>query len=210
MTMDDIFWAVVDGDAEATADYVREALAEGLTPESILQDGLIRAMGEVGRQFECEEIFVPEMLVAARAMQAGVAELRPALTQAGYAPKYTVVLGTVKGDMHDIGKSLVGMMLEGAGFRVIDLGVDVAPERFVEAARGGVHILGMSALLTTTMPNMARVIEALRVAGVRDGLKVLVGGAPLTASFAEAIGADRYAADASAGARAAVALMEAV
>jgi 5-methyltetrahydrofolate--homocysteine methyltransferase len=208
MNMDDIFWAVVDGDVEATADYVRAALADGLTPEKILQDGLIRAMGEVGRQFESEEIFVPEMLVAARAMQAGVAELRPALTQAGYTPKYTVVLGTVKGDMHDIGKSLVGMMLEGAGFRVIDLGVDVAPERFVEAVRGDVHILGMSALLTTTMPNMARVIEALRVAGVRDGLKVLVGGAPLTAGFAEAIGADRYAADASAGARAAVALME--
>ena len=200
--------AVVNGDQAEVERGVRAALADGMPAERILNEALIPAMGEVGQQFEAGACFVPEMLVAARAMKAGVEILRPALLSTGVQPKYSVAIGTVKGDLHDIGKNLVGLMLEGAGFRVIDLGVDVAPAAFVEAARGGAQLLAISALLTTTMPNMAAVLGALREAGLRDRVRVLVGGAPLTPLFAEHIGADGYAPDAGAAARKARSLLE--
>ena len=164
----------------------------------ILQEGLIAAMGEVGRLFESGEFFVPEMLVAARAMQAALEILRPHLVAEDVQPLGKVVIGTVQGDMHDIGKNLVSMMLEGAGFEVIDLGVDVKQEQMIAAIQQHQpDLIGMSALLTTTMPQMKSTIEALGVAGLRDSVKVMVGGAPLTHEYAEDIGADGYAADAS-------------
>ena len=155
-------------------------------------------MGEVGRLFEEGEYFVPEMLISARAMQAGLAILKPKLVTGNYQPLGKVVIGTVKGDLHDIGKNLVSMMLEGAAFEIVDLGTDVAPEKFVEAVKStGANIVAMSALLTTTMPNMKVTLEALKAAGIRDTVKVMVGGAPLTDNYAHDIGADGYAPDAS-------------
>ncbi len=199
--------AVADGEQEAVVALVQAALAAGTPPAQILQDGLIPAMGAVGKQFEAGECFVPEMLVAARAMKAGMELLRPGLASTGVTPKYTVALGTVKGDLHDVGKNLVGLMLEGAGFKVIDLGVDVPPAKFVEAVQGGVDLVGLSALLTTTMPNMVAVVKALKQAGLRDKVKVLVGGAPLNQDVADKLGADGFAADAGAAARRALELM---
>jgi len=159
---------------------------------------MVSAMGEVGRLFEEGEYFVPEMLIAARAMKTGMEILKPELVDADIKPAGTVIAGTVKGDLHDIGKNLVCMMLEGAGFQVIDLGSDVSPEAFVNAVKEHhPDFLAMSALLTTTMPNMQNTIEALVAAGVRDDVKVLIGGAPITDSYAEKIGADGYAPDAS-------------
>lgn len=195
--LDDIYEAVLDGDMETTTEGVKAALAAGLDASEILQDAMIAAMDEVGRLFEEGEYFVPEMLVAARAMKAGLALLRPYLVNSGVEPAGKVVLGTVAGDMHDIGKNLVGMMLEGAGFEIIDLGIDVAPEVFVEAIQKGTDVLGMSALLTTTMPSMEKTIQAIEAAGLRDQVKIVVGGAPVTAVYAQQIGADGYAEDAS-------------
>lgn len=190
--------AIMEGDAEATRQAVQAALDEGLDPGIILTDGMIPAMSEVGRLFEEGEYFVPEMLVAARAMQGGLGLLKPYLASGDVKSTGTVVIGTVKGDLHDIGKNLVALMLEGAGFEVKDLGVDVDSEKFVEAVRaGGVDIVALSALLTTTMPSMKATIEALQQNGLRDQVKVIVGGAPVTQEYAEKIGADGYSPDAS-------------
>jgi len=162
---------------------------------------LIAAMDEVGRRYEEGDFFVPEMLIAARAMQSGLHVLKPHLVQGDVGSAGKIVIGTVKGDLHDIGKNLVAMMLEGAGFEVIDLGTDVDPQRFVQSAKDGAQVIGLSALLTTTMSNMAVTIDALKQAGVRDQVKVIVGGAPVTAEFAKQIGADGFAPDASTAAR---------
>ena len=200
--IDAIFNSVLEGQASATQAGVNAALAAGLPAETILKDGLIAAMTEVGRLFEENEYFVPEMLVAARAMQSGLALLKPHLAAGGTTPGGRVVIGTVKGDLHDIGKNLVGMMLEGAGFEVVDLGTDVSAEKFVAAVRQhGAQVIGMSALLTTTMPGMATTVKALEEAGLRGQVKVMVGGAPLTDDFAKRIGADGYSPDASAAVR---------
>jgi 5-methyltetrahydrofolate--homocysteine methyltransferase len=192
----EIYQAVLNGDQDAAARNVRTALDSGMGASDILRGGLIAAMGEVGRLFETGDYYVPEMLVAAHAMQAGLDILKPLLIEAGVEPIGKVVIGTVKGDLHDIGKNLVAMMLEGAGFQVIDLGVDVAPEKFIAALQQGVDILGLSALLTTTMPSMDSTIRAVEQAGLRQGVKIMVGGAPVTAEFAQKIGADGFASDA--------------
>ncbi|MBC7223706.1 MAG: corrinoid protein [Anaerolineae bacterium] len=190
---------IYEGNAEAVAALTQEALDAGLSPEEILNQGMIAGMDAVGRDFRDGILFVPEVLIAARAMHAGMDILRPLLTEAESHSKGTVVLGTVRGDLHDIGKNLVGMMMEGAGFQVVDLGTDVPPEKFVGAAKEhGAKIVGMSALLTTTMTEMPNVIAALEEAGLRDAVKVMVGGAPVTERFAEEIGADGYAPNASA------------
>jgi 5-methyltetrahydrofolate--homocysteine methyltransferase len=209
--LDSIYRRVIEGDAPGVAEGVQQALEAGHEPVEILNQAMIAAMAEVGRRFECQEFFVPEMLIAARAMKEGLAILRPCLVETGIEPVGKVVLGTVKGDLHDIGKNLVGMMLEGAGFEVIDLGVDVPAERFVEAVRENHgNFVGLSALLTTTMPAMGEVIEALEEDGVRDLVKVMVGGAPVTQEFADEIGADLYAPDAASAAGRAKALLEVV
>jgi len=196
--LETIYNAVLEGDARGAQAGVNAALAAGIDPETILKEGLIAAMGEVGRLFEENEYFVPEMLVAARAMQAGLAILKPYLVQGGIQSAGRVVIGTVKGDLHDIGKNLVSMMLEGAGFEIVDLGTDVPPEKFIAAIKeNNAGLLGMSALLTTTMSNMKLVLAALKEAGVREQVKVMIGGAPVTESYAKEIGADGYAPDAS-------------
>ena len=195
--LDNVYEAVLDGDMSATPNSVQAALDAGLSAPDILQKGMIAAMQEVGRLFEEGEYFVPEMLIAARAMQSGLAVLKPHLVDSGVKPIGKVVLGTVAGDMHDIGKNLVGMMLEGGGFEIIDLGTDVAPEAFVTAVQNGVDILGLSALLTTTMPSMEGTIKAVEAAGLREKVKIMVGGAPVTNDYAISIGADGFAADAS-------------
>lgn len=189
---------IMEGEPPFVEKKVREALAAGVAVNDILQEGLVAAMAEVGRLFEEGEYFVPEMLMAARAMKAGMALLKPLLVEADVKPAGKVAAGTVKGDQHDIGKSLVCMMLEGAGFEILDLGVDVKPEQFLDAVvNRGVDIIVMSALLTTTMPGMKTTIAALKAAGVRDQVKVMVGGAPVTEAYAADIGADGYAPDAS-------------
>lgn len=189
---------VIDGEEEGVAANVRQALEAGLDHRAILHEALIPAMAEVGRRFEAGDYYVPEMLVAALAMQAGLALVKPHLAAAGGPAGGRAVIGTVQGDLHDIGKNLVAMMLEGAGFEVTDLGTDVPPARFVEAVKqSSAQVVGLSALLTTTMMNMQAVIDGLKGAGLRERVKVIVGGAPLTEQFAREIGADGYAADAS-------------
>jgi 5-methyltetrahydrofolate--homocysteine methyltransferase len=193
-----IFEGVMEGDMALTQEKVQEAIDAGIAPDSILQEGLITAMAEVGRLFEEGEYFVPEMLIAARAMKAGLALLRPLLIAADVKPEGKVAFGTVKGDLHDIGKNLVCMMLEGAGFEIVDLGVDVGPDKFIDAiVNQGVDIVGMSALLTTTMPNIKGTVDAIKEAGVRDKVKIMIGGAPVTDAYAKEVGADGYAPDAS-------------
>lgn len=193
-----IFRAILEGDQAAAREAVQRALEQNIEAEIILKQAMMPAMEQVGRLFEEGEYFVPEMLVAARAMQAGLSLLKPKLVQADVTPTGKVVAGTVKGDLHDIGKNLVCMMLEGAAFEIIDLGTDVPPERFVEAVKSsGAQLVALSALLTTTMPNMKNTIEALQQAGLRERVKVMVGGAPVTETFARQIGADGYAPDAS-------------
>lgn len=193
-----IYEGILDGNSKLVVESIEQALAAGVLPVRILNDGMIAAMGEVGKLFEEGEYFVPEMLIAARAMQKGLELLKPYLTEEDVQSPGKVVIGTVKGDLHDIGKNLVAMMLEGAAFEVIDLGTDVSPERFIEAAQSsGAHIIAMSALLTTTMPNMKNTIEALKAAGIRDQIKVMIGGAPITQAYADQIGADGFAEDAS-------------
>ena len=189
--------ALIEGDDQQVANLTRRALDEGLSAESILNDTLVVGMGEVGELFEQGEYFVPELLLSARAMQAAMEVLRPLLTASSYQPLGKVVMGTVQGDLHDIGKKLVTMMLEGSGFEVIDLGTDIPPARFVEVVEeSGAQIVGLSALLTTTLPAMEATVSALREAGpVR--VKVMIGGAPVTSAFAQSIGADGYAPDAS-------------
>ena len=203
-----IYNAVLEGDAAGAKAGVNAAIAAGLDPDTILKEGLIAAMGEVGRLFEENEYFVPEMLVAARAMQGGLAILKPHLAAGGSVSTGKAVVGTVKGDLHDIGKNLVAMMLEGAGFEVIDLGTDVTPDKFVKAViEHKPQVIGMSALLTTTMPSMSGTIKALQEAGLRDQVKVMIGGAPVTDGFAKQIGADGYSPDASSAVRLAKSLV---
>jgi len=191
--------AVIDGDAKTTRTLVQEALTAGHDPRELVTQHLIPAMDEVGRRFECNDFFVPEMLIAARAMKAALEIVKPYLAATGAKPTGRVLIGTVKGDLHDIGKNLVCAMLEGGGFEVIDLGVDVAPEKFVSALKEHqVDILALSALLTTTMPAMRDTVAAVRDAGIRNTVKIIVGGAPITDGFAKEIGADGYSDNASA------------
>jgi len=188
--------AVERGDRNAVVQATRQALDEGVAPGTILNDGLILGMSRIGVKFKNNEVFIPEVLIAARAMAGAMEILEPKLVETGVQPRGTVVIGTVKQDLHDIGKNLVAMMLKGGGFRVTDLGVDVAPQKFVDAVQGEQpQILALSALLTTTMPNMKEVIQAVRAAGA-DGVKIIIGGAPVTQAFADEIGADGYAPDA--------------
>lgn len=200
--LDEIYDCTLDGDEDEVVELTNEGLALGIAPSELLFDALIPALEEVGRLFEIGEYFVPEMLVSAVAMQAAMDILKPLLAETGAKPIGTFVMGTVKGDIHDIGKNLCNIMLEGAGFQVIDLGVNVPPERFVEAIRehrpGAV---GMSAFLTTTMPMCQVNIEAITQAGLRDQVKILVGGAPVNQEFADRIGADGFAPDATATVR---------
>ena len=197
----EIYTDIISGDAKSVSAKVPAALDAGETPSDILNQAMISAMQEVGRRFENGECYVPEMLIAARAMQAGVSILRPHLIAADIKPKGKIVLGTVKGDLHDIGKNIVGMMFEGAGFELIDLGVDAAPEKFIAAVREHQpDFLCMSALLTTTMANMIQTIQALKEAGLRSQVKVMVGGAPISKNFADEIGADLFATNAAAAA----------
>ena len=189
--------AIIAGDRAAAVEQTQAALDAGAEPQSIL-DAMTEALDVVGDRFQCGEMFVPEMLISARAMKEAMAVLEPVLTASGIHPEHTAVIGSVKGDVHDIGKNLVAMMWRGANFEVIDVGVNVAPERFVEAAREhGAAIIGISALLSTTMLNMKAAIAAIRAADL-GGVKVIVGGAPVTAEFASSIGADAFAPDAAA------------
>lgn len=189
--------SVIKGDQKKTAELVDKAIEENVPVEKILNEGLIAGMMVVGEKFKNNEFYVPEVLIAARAMNMGMSKLEPLIVQAGIKPIAKLAIGTVKGDLHDIGKNLVTMMWKGAGFEVIDLGIDVPPEKFVEAAKQGVSVIGMSALLTTTMIAMKETIEALKNAGVRDKVKVIIGGAPVTQEYADEIGADGYAPDAA-------------
>jgi 5-methyltetrahydrofolate--homocysteine methyltransferase len=185
--------ALIQGDWKTAAAVTQAALAEGVAPLTIVTGHLVPAMDEVGRLFDCEEYFVPEMLLSARAMKAAMEIIRPLLTESGVEPIGRVVIGTVKGDLHDIGKNLVAAMLEGGGFEVIDLGADVAPELFIEAASTRhANLVALSALLTVTMPSMKTTIDAFRAAGVRERVKIIVGGAPVTQQYADSIGADGY------------------
>lgn len=200
--MTDIFQKIAsnlyEGENEVVAELVQQALDQGMEPHEILQGGLIAGMDEVGKDFKADILYMPEVLVAARAMHAGMDVLRPLLAESDLAGVGKYLIGTVEGDLHDIGKNLVRMMLEGAGFETLDVGKDVHPETFVAAVREHQpNILGLSALLTTTMPAMKTTIEALEEAGLRDSVKIMVGGAPVTAAFAEEIGADAYAPDAA-------------
>jgi 5-methyltetrahydrofolate--homocysteine methyltransferase len=189
--------AVLEGKEEGIPRLVQKGLDEGLSPKDILDNGLIVGMNEVGARFKRGEMFVPEVLMSAKAMQAGLTVLRPHLAAAGTKLAGKIVLGTVKGDLHDIGKNLVGMMCEGAGFDVIDLGFNVPPEKFIEAIKQHQpDIVGMSALLTTTMRAMGHTIKSIEEAGLRDSVKIMVGGAPVDAEFAERIGADGYGSNA--------------
>jgi len=196
--LDALYDHTIDGEAEPVVELTQEALELGMDPQTILFEGLIPALEEVGRLFETGEFFVPEMLIAAQAMQGAMKILRPLIAETGAKPLGTFVMGTVKGDIHDIGKNLCNVMLEGAGFDVIDLGVNVAPETFVAAIREHQpDAVGMSAFLTTTMPMFKVNIETIKEAGLRDQVKILVGGAPVTQEFADEAGADGYAREAN-------------
>ena len=196
--LEELSQALINGNAPKTKELAQKAIDEGMAPSKVLSEGLIVGMNEVGRRFKNNEFYVPEVLIAARAMHSGMDVLKPLLSEAEASSAGTVVLGTVKGDLHDIGKNLVSMMLEGAGFNVIDVGVDVAPDKFLEAVRDKKpQVVGLSALLTTTMPAMKTTIEALKEAGVRDSVKVMIGGAPVTQRYSDEIGADGYAPDAA-------------
>jgi 5-methyltetrahydrofolate--homocysteine methyltransferase len=197
--VDDLRQRLIEGDAEGTAALTRQALDEGKPAQTILTGSLIPGMNAVGELFEKNEYFVPELLLAARAMYAALDILRPHLTTGEFKPAGKAVLGTVQGDLHDIGKRLVLIMLEGSGYEVIDLGADVPPERFVEVVKqSGSRLVGLSALLTTTMPAMEKTVKALREYDPSGGIKIIVGGAPITQAFADSIGADGYGRDASA------------
>ncbi len=191
--------SLMKGKAKDVKEFVQQALDAGEAPGSILTNGLLAGMGVIGERFKKNEVYVPEVLIAARAMKAGMEVLQPKLADAGVEPVGVAVIGTVKGDLHDIGKNLVGMMLEGAGFKVVDLGIDVEPGKFVEAAKENkAAVVGVSALLTTTMTNMKAVVEAIKASDV--AAKVMIGGAPVTQAFCDEIGADGYAPDAASAA----------
>ncbi len=208
-TLDALYEAVLDGDRAAATQAVADGIAAGLAPHTLLDDAMLPAMGEVGCRFEQGDYFVPEMVLAARAMQEAMNVLKPHLRAGDVGQAGRVVIGTIEGDMHDVGKNLVIMMLDGAGFAVHDLGVDVKPACFVEAVQAQQpDIVALSALLNTTMPNMKKAVDALAEAGVRERVKVLVGGAPLSPSLAAALGADAYAPDAGAAVRVAQSLID--
>ena len=189
--------AIINGKAPEARSLTESALAEGANPGDILNKGLVAGMNVVGEKFKNNEFYVPEVLIAARAMKASMGLLRPQLVKSGIKARGTVAIGTVRGDLHDIGKNLVAMMLEGAGFEIMDLGVDVKPEQFVEAVKAGADVIAMSALLTTTMPAMKDTVEALKAEGVRAKACVMIGGAPVTQNYCSEIGADGYAPDAA-------------
>ena len=204
-TLDDISTLLQKGKANEVKANVQKALDEGIGAKSILEDGLMAGMNIIGGKFKRNEVYVPEVLIAARAMNAGLEPLKPHLASAGVKSKGTVVIGTVKGDLHDIGKNLVRMMMEGKGLKVVDLGVDVSSDKFVAAAKEhNADIVCCSALLTTTMTEMKNVVESIKSSGIRDKLVIMVGGAPITDSFCKSIGADIYSADAASAADAAV------
>jgi 5-methyltetrahydrofolate--homocysteine methyltransferase len=188
--------ALIRGDRKTVAEQTNLAIDEGVAPKSILEEGLIAGMSVIGERFKNNEVYVPEVLIAARAMKAAMEILEPKLIEAGVKPIGTVVLGTVKGDLHDIGKNLVGMMLTGGGLKVVDAGIDVSPEKFVEIAKAeNAQLCAMSALLTTTMPQMAEIVKAMKDSGLN--VKTMIGGAPVTQSYADEIGADGFSADAA-------------
>jgi len=198
VNLHEISEALIVGNAKRVRELVEQALKEGVSPKEILDNALVPGMNVVGEKFKNNEYYVPEVLIAARAMHAGMDLIKPLLTQTGASYIGKVAIGTVRGDLHDIGKNLVAMMLEGAGFQIVDLGVDVPPEKFVEVAKNeGVNIVAMSALLTTTMLAMKDTINALKEAGIREKVKVMIGGAPVTQRYADEIGADGYAPDAA-------------
>jgi 5-methyltetrahydrofolate--homocysteine methyltransferase len=197
-TIQSIFEAVLAGEADQVAANIQAALDTGLEPNLVLNEGMIAAMREVGARFEAGDFYVPEMLISARAMQGGMALLKPHLQQGDIQSSGKVIIGTVKGDLHDIGKNLVALMLEGAGFEIKDLGTDVAAEDFIAALQAEqADILALSALLTTTMPSMKQTIEAVKAAGLREQVKIIIGGAPVTEEYARLVGADGYSPDAS-------------
>jgi 5-methyltetrahydrofolate--homocysteine methyltransferase len=197
-TIQSIFEAILAGEADQVEANIQAALNAGLEPNLVLNEGMIAAMREVGARFEAGDFYVPEMLISARAMQGGMALLKPYLQQGDIQSSGKVVIGTVKGDLHDIGKNLVALMLEGAGFEIKDLGTDVAAEDFIAALQAEkADILALSALLTTTMPSMKQTIDAVKAAGLRDQVKIIVGGAPVTEEYARLVGADGYSPDAS-------------
>ena len=190
--------SLIAGKIDEVVDLTKEALDGGAAPADILDQGLLAGMDVVGQRFKAEEMFIPEVLRCAKCMHGAMEILRPLLAETGAEPIGTLIIGTVKGDLHDIGKNLVGMMFEGAGFEVVDIGIDKEPQVFVDAIKEhNAKLIGMSALLTTTMPKMVETIDAIKEAGIRDQVKILVGGAPITAAFAEEIGADGYASNAA-------------
>jgi len=198
--------SLMKGKANDVKTAVQKALADGIEPRTILNEGLLSGMGVIGERFKKNEVYVPEVLIAARAMKAGMEFLQPALVKSGVEPRGIAVVGTVKGDLHDIGKNLVCMMLEGAGLKVVDIGIDVDPAKFVEQAKiNNARVIGVSALLTTTMTNMKAVVDAVKESGINA--KVMIGGAPVTQAFCDEIGADGYAPDAASAADLAVSLL---
>lgn len=207
--LEEIRAGVISGDAARVASLTETALAGGLEAATVMDDGLVKAMDSVGEKFERKEYFVPEVLISARAMEAALEILRPLLESSNVQPLGRVAVGTVSGDLHDIGKNIVAMVLTGAGLHVTNLGVDVAPEAFVDAASAGADIIGMSSLLTTTRPCMSSVVSLLQEKGLRDGVKVVIGGAAVTDTFAADIGADAYARDANEAVRVVRRLLEA-
>jgi len=199
--LEDIAGALMKGKANDVKDLVQKALAAEEAPGAILNKGLLAGMSVIGDRFKKNEVYVPEVLIAARAMKAGMQILQPQLAATGVEPTGTAVIGTVKGDLHDIGKNLVGMMLEGAGFKVVDLGIDVDPQKFVDGARNNkAAVIGVSALLTTTMTNMKAVVDAVKASDLAGKTKIMVGGAPVTGAFCDEIGANGYAPDAASAA----------
>ena len=198
-TIQTLYDAILNGNAKAAKEITQTSLAAGANPQALVDDTMIPAMNEVGRRYEANEYFVPELLIAARAMKASLELIRPLLSARGAEPVGRVVIRTVQGDLHDIGKNLVGAMLEGAGFEVIDLGVDVSPEKFMNAAKEkNATLIALSALLTTTMHSMKAVMEKLKESGMRGKVKVMIGGAPVTQKYADEIGADGYSSNANA------------
>jgi 5-methyltetrahydrofolate--homocysteine methyltransferase len=196
--LEDLSQALINGNAPKTKELTQKAIGDGIKPAQVLNEGLIVGMNEVGRRFKNNEFYVPEVLIAARAMHAAMSVLKPLLADSDIQPAGVVAIGTVKGDLHDIGKNLVAMMLEGAGFEVIDMGVDVSPEKFLNVVKERKpNLIALSALLTTTMPAMKGTIEALKEGGVRDQVKVMIGGAPVTQRYSDEIGADGYSPDAA-------------
>jgi 5-methyltetrahydrofolate--homocysteine methyltransferase len=199
--LDEIYDAIIDGKQDIVVSKIKEALEDHIQPEIIMNEGLILGLDEVGRLYEEGTFFVPDMLIAARTMQAALKLLRPLLVKEGMKPIGKVAIGTVQGDLHDIGKSIVAMMFESNGFEIMDLGVDVQPEKFISAINDGAQIIAVSALLTTTMTNIKTTIESIEKAELRDQVIIMVGGAPVTEEFANAVGADGFAIDAPSAVR---------